>query len=102
MDQWQPTFLFDVVHMGLASDAEFLADMARIQDRSSYWFEMYQTGKLGLNNTGRMSKAIQASTLLPFPGCALSKGDRKRRQSTVCNLYLYLARMIASLSIPML
>ena len=55
--------------MGLASDgcdAEFLADIARLQDRSSYWFETYQTGKLGLNNAGRMSKAIQASCLLPL------------------------------------
>ena len=44
--------------MGLASDAEFLADMARLQDRSAYWFEVYQTGKLGLNNACSMSKAI--------------------------------------------
>ena len=56
--------------MGLASDAKFLADMARLQDKSSCWFEIYQTGKLGLNNTGSMSKAIQASTLLPLRGCA--------------------------------
>ena len=70
--KWQPNFLFDVVHMGLASHAEFLADMdmARLQDGSSYWFEIYQTGKLRLNPAGRLSMALQASSLLPLRGCA--------------------------------
>jgi len=67
---WQPNYRFDVVHTGLASDAEFLANMARLQDGSSYWFKIYQIGKLGLNNAGYLSMALQASSLLPVQGCA--------------------------------
>ena len=63
---WQPTFDYDVVHMGLASNAEFLADMAGLNSPSSSLFEIYTTGTLGLNNAGRMDKAIRASASLAF------------------------------------
>jgi hypothetical protein len=64
---WQPTFDYDVVHMGLASNAEFLADMAGLNSPSSSMFEIYTTGTLGLNNAGRMDKATRASASLAFP-----------------------------------
>ena len=63
---WQPTFNYDVVHTGLASNAEFLADMACLKSPSSSMFEIYTTGMLGLNNAGRMGKAIRASASLAF------------------------------------
>ncbi len=64
---WQPTFDYDVVHMGLASNAEFLADMAGLNSPSSSMFEIYTTGTLGLlNNSGRMNKATRASASLAF------------------------------------
>jgi hypothetical protein len=61
LKNWQPSFDYDVVPKGLASDADFLAKQDGLQNESSYMFEIYTTGKLGLNNAGRMDKAIRAS-----------------------------------------